>query len=62
MIKIHYLEPDIELETVKQHNEENFEKEFLAHPDSTWYTTEDFQEAFNSGFISDLGYILITND
>lgn len=61
MIKIHYLPPFTELEAHWSEPKE-WKKEFLEHPLREWYTTKDFQEAFNCERISDLGYILITDD
>lgn len=61
MIKIHYLPPDAEMVTHWSEVKE-WKEEFLNHPQSTWYTLKDFQEAFNCECISDQGYILITDD
>ena len=65
-MKIFYLPPNeiINSAPLTKDNKisKEFEDEIKSHPEVEVYGNKDFQRAFNSDGISDLGYIVIEND
>lgn len=54
-IQIAYLSPDCDQPT-------NLPEDILTHPERRVYSLDNFVEAFNGEFISDLGYIALTEE
>jgi len=66
MIEIAYLNAmdsaNLDYETSNDSGRENRKNAILEHSNVEFYSLEDFVDAFNDEYISDLGYIAVKED